>query len=368
MISEYEKYYKAYKHVCAGKMGEWNQMAYRYYLEANLFDIRNSLLDKTFTPDAFRIKALYVPKYRIAQVPSVNDKIVQHLICDNYAYDALTKPFIRSTTATIKNRGTDDARNILKTQLRSFWSKYKRKPYILKCDIHHYFNSISHDRVIRLIDKYVADDDIKWVMVQFVNMTDMGLPLGLQQSQILANLYLSELDHITMDKFHFKYYGRHMDDFYIISDDRKKLERYYRWLVKYVNSIGLSLNPKTKITYGKFDYLGFNFRLTDTGKVVMRIATSKIKQKRRHLKLMIKQLDNGEIITKQFEDKYFSYRQHLLKGDTRSLARSLDNYLNEKLHDIGYGLAIKKHPNGKKIKWRVHVYRVKEEKREICQE
>ena len=83
------------------------------------------------------------------------------------------------------------------------------------------------------------------------------------------------MDHKLKEQFRCKYYGRYMDDFYIFSDSYEELEILLDWIKDYTRSIGLELNPKTAIITGDIDFLGFSFRLTTTGKVVVRMQKSK---------------------------------------------------------------------------------------------
>ena len=60
----------------------------------------------SYQPDPLREKQVLYPKRRIVQVPSLNDKIVQHVICDGYAYEPMTKSLIREASANTRGRGT----------------------------------------------------------------------------------------------------------------------------------------------------------------------------------------------------------------------------------------------------------------------
>lgn len=358
MVLNYRIIYDAYKRQARGKRGAPNQEVYLYYLEEYLFDLLLRLMMDEFMPSPLRLKRLYVPKPRIAQVPTKEDKIVQHLICDGPTYFNLTRSLTPEATANTRGRGTDYARVLLKKQLRSFWAKYRCRPWILKADIHAFFASIPVENVKELIERYEDDPQVRSIMFRFLNLLDRGLPLGLQQSQLLANLYLSELDHLVKERWHFHYYARHMDDFYILSENQESLVAFMRWLEDYLESIGLELNPKTGIFYGEFDYLGFHVLMTETGKIVFRMDKSKRRKKNRHLNLMVTQLGSGILTPEMFETKYFGWRQHALKGNTRNMVLATDRRLNTRLRDIGYRLDIVPFPKGK-VRWRVKVTPIK---------
>ena len=48
-----------------------------------------------------------------------------------------------------------------------------------------------------------------------------GLPIGNLTSQLFSNIYLDKLDHFVTDGLGFQYYGRYVDDFYLVDKDKK---------------------------------------------------------------------------------------------------------------------------------------------------
>ena len=353
MIFDYETLRMAWHDESKGKRNAPNQQRYRYNLEENLYDLGERLQNGNFEPTPLRIKQIYFPKRRQAQVPSQEDKIVQHAIADTYAYFPLTAPLVKEASANTRGRGTDYGVDLLQKDLRAFWLKYHKPPFIVKGDVHSFFASIPHERVMLLIYRYLSDGDVQEIMRKFVNLTKRGLPLGLQQSQLLANLYLSELDHKLKERLGVEFYGRHMDDFYILCESREQAEALLVWIKDYVESIGLELNPKTAIFYRSFDYLGFHFTMSDTGKIIVRVAKDKLKSKRHHLRKLVGQLAAREITPQRMEEAYFGWRHHALKAkNARTQVLNMDAYLDGMLRKIGYRLIIYKVNHGK-IKWRV---------------
>lgn len=103
----------------------------------------------------------------------------------------------------------------------------KRNPikcdYVLKMDIHHYFQSISHEKLIGLIEKtFPKDKKFINLMTKIIqNNCDTpgrGIPIGFYISQWLANWYLQGLDHYITEQLHAPCYVRYMDDMVIFSN------------------------------------------------------------------------------------------------------------------------------------------------------
>lgn len=71
-----------------------------------------------------------------------------------------------------------------------------------------------------------------------------GLPIGNLTSQLFSNVYLSVFDDFVKRKLGCRYYGRYVDDFYIVHPD----PNYLRWLVPHIRcflseELHLTLHP-----------------------------------------------------------------------------------------------------------------------------
>ena len=75
-----------------------------------------------------------------------------------------------------------------------------------------------------------------------------GLPLGALTSQLLANVYLDQLDHYVKDTLGVRQYVRYMDDFVILHHDKRELWRIFADVRDYLAyELHLTLNSKTRI-------------------------------------------------------------------------------------------------------------------------
>ena len=73
---------------------------------------------------------------------------------------------------------------------------------------------------------------------------DVGFGLGSQVSQIDALMVASPLDHFIKEQLHIKYYGRYMDDFYLIHENREYLKYCMEEIRKKCKEYGFVLNEK----------------------------------------------------------------------------------------------------------------------------
>lgn len=330
MIFNYSMLDRAWKDTVAQNSEDYSKAKYRYFHIPYLYRLANTLNNGTFRPSPLSQMIVMYPKKRIVQVPTITDKVVQHAINDNYLEKAVEVPLIKEVSACITGRGDDYASRIVKEHLSSYYREHKtNKFYALKCDIKSFFATIPHNQIFIMLDKYVKDRDVLKLVKRFISiMPDgIGMALGLQQSHVCGNLYLSDLDHYCKEALHAKLYARHMDDFYIISDVLEYLEFCHEQIEKYVNRKGLKLNPKTKILKNNLEYLGFKYHLTDSGKIVKALLKSKKHSKHRHINKMIRELEAGDKSIEDFLVSYNGWRVHALRGNCKALVHSWDENL-----------------------------------------
>lgn len=180
---------------------------------------------------------------------SYKDKVVQHALCDNVLEPRVRSTFIKDNYASQVGKGTHFGLERLEGFMRRFYRVRGVDGWVLKCDISKYFYNIKHDALKSLIRKYISDPDCLWLLDMIIDSTEgnVGIPIGNQSSQIFALLYLSSLDHMVKEKLGIKFYGRYMDDFYLIHEDKEYLRYCWKEIERHVNELGLSLNAKTNI-------------------------------------------------------------------------------------------------------------------------
>lgn len=245
-----------------------------------------------YVPSKFEVFAVYEPKRRMVHAPAFVDKVVLHALVDNILYDALTKSFIRDSHASQTGKGTDDGLMRLKTHMVDYYRRegHGADGWVLKGDVRHFFASIDHRKLKRklkaVLDKRGVDPRVYELLCIYIDVMEDGLPLGYQTSQLFALMFLDEFDHIIKEKYRIKYYGRYMDDFYIICSDKKKLQCILRDVRALMDSYGLELNQKTAIfpLRNGIDFLGFHSYLTDTGAVIQKLRRDSSKRMKNKIK------------------------------------------------------------------------------------
>ena len=265
-----------------------------------------------------------------------HDRVVQKCLMDEILTPTIQKKFIPANAASQKTKGTDYCMALLKKHMRQYVNKHGTDGYILVCDMHKYFDSIPHELVDARFETWFEDEKLL-TLIRHIHASipgGVGVPLGNQLSQLDALIALNELDHILKENWHFKWYARYNDDFYIIHEDIERLREARDFIRRYVSDRGMELNQKktriVKLRQG-ISFLGFHFYVTDTGKVVQKLLKKSINHVKKKMKKMQKLCAAGEVTAKECREAYMGWRAHAQRGNTYYLLRKMDAWFNELL-------------------------------------
>lgn len=257
----------------------------------NTTKLVNELMSDEYRISDYQVFEIYEPKKRTILATKLRDRQVQRSLCDNYLYDEITRHFIYDNCACQKGKGTHFAVNRLKIHLQKMYrTKKSNNFYYLKCDIHHFFESINHEMLKNILNKKVRNDRCRKMIFEIIDsFGESGLGLGSQVSQLLALLYIDPLDHYIKEKLHIKHYVRYMDDFILLHEDKEYLNHCNKEIQKFLDDYKLTLNSKTCLQPIKKSVVFLNFRycVSDSGKVTISSSKKKIAQRRRKLKKII---------------------------------------------------------------------------------
>ena len=333
--------YAAYLETRKGKRKKVSTAQYEANALACTEKLSRILATKTYIPGKFETFYVFEPKKRLVQAPAFVDKVVLHAVTDNILYEAVTKGFIRDNYASQKGKGTHDGLMRLKQFMVDYYRQYGTADgWVLKCDVHHFFASIDHDKLKvklkALLDRRGVDPQIYELLCIYIDTT-AGLPLGYQTSQLLALLFLDEFDHIVKEKYGVKKYGRYMDDFLAIHPSKEFLKNLLADFRVFMGSYGLELNEKTGIfpLRNGIDFLGFHSYLTETGGVVQKLRKDGIERIKKNIKIWRVEYPAGNITKEKILEKFGSWDAHAAHGDTHALrtkyAKQVEEIIGEKV-------------------------------------
>lgn len=167
-------------------------------------------------------------------------------------------------------------------------------------------------------------------MCTYIDTTD-GLPLGYQTSQLLALMYLDKFDHLIKEEFGFRYYGRYMDDFYIIARTKKELQVLLHDVAEWMGDSRLELNNKTGIfpLRNGIDFLGFHTYLNETGKVVQKLRQDSIDRVKARIKAWKVDYPAGKVTKEAIKDSFRAWDAHAAHGNTYQLRLKMAKQVSE---------------------------------------
>ena len=335
-VTDFGNLYSAYRSARRGKGHYSSKERFAAHAMRKLTTLQYRLKNKTYDVGAYNKFKIYEPKERIIESGTFVDNIVQHSLCDNALLPVLEKEFIPTNYAGQYGKGTLYGLDSLRDHEIAAFSEYGYDCWILKADIRKYFYSIEHDKLKEILREKIRDPELMWLCEKFIDSTPSpGLPLGNQISQVFALLYLSDLDHFITEILDIQYYGRYMDDFYLIHQNKSHLEFCLFLIEDYLEELGLTLNGKTQLIPFKngIKFCGFHTYITPDGKVIRKLVNSKKRAAQKKYRRMAKLVKAGKLEPDKFKQSYLSWKSHISHGNCVKLAYQTDQMIREILEE-----------------------------------
>jgi len=332
IITDFNNLYKAYRKAkrCKGHNGSCAK--FQTMSLEGVHTLKEQLENQTYFMAPYNEFKIYEPKERVIKSCAFKDKVVQHCLCDEIMHPKLSRVFIKENSAGQKSKGTLYSMDILKQHMYGFYGKHGTNGWILKCDITKFFYQIDHEILKDIVDYYFTDEYTTWLNHIFIDSTDgLGLPLGNQVAQAYAILMLDCIDHLVTGELGIKYYGRYMDDFYLIHHDRGYLRFCLECITEMVSSLKLSLNGKTQICPFKngMSFLGFHHYITPDGKYIRRLKSENKRKAKKKIRSMAKMVKSGKMSDKDFYQRYEAWKNHASHGNCKKLIFSMDQMVQK---------------------------------------
>lgn len=331
--------YTAYK--ASVKGSKWKESTQKFMLNflRYIFEIQDDLLNRTLKNgpiDEFELHE----RGRIRPITSiaVKDRIIRHVLCDELLLPAVKNKIIYDNCASIKGRGMSMQRKRFEVHLRKYYRLYGNDGYILFGDFSKFYDNIIHEIAKRELLKLFNDDEfIDWLLTLIFDgfkidvsyMTDKeyescmddvfnkldyrqipkrkltgekfmrkSVNIGDQLSQVIGIYYPYRIDNYVKYVRSQKFYGRYMDDWYIMNPSKEELLDLLENIKTIAKELGIHINEKkTRIVKisGTYKFLQVKYTLTDSGKIIKRINPKRVTTMRRKLKKLAVKVENGEI-------------------------------------------------------------------------
>lgn len=310
--------YEAYKR--ARKGSDWKPQVQKFEMNylLELANMQKALKDKSyeFLPTtSFMLHER--GKIRHITGEQIQDRIVKHALCDEILNPAIEKYLIFDNGASLVGKGIDFTRRRLLKHLRRYYAQHgSNEGYVLLIDFSKYYDNIRHDVLLRLFEKYVDDEHALWLLRKTVDrskvdvsyMTDdeyencmnrlfnslvyqyidkslltgekfmaKHLNIGDQVAQTAGIAYPIRIDNYIKIVRSVKFYGRYMDDSYIIHESKEFLLELLEEIIEIAREIGITVNTrKTRVCKlsEHWRFLQVQYSLTDTGRLFRKSTQS----------------------------------------------------------------------------------------------
>lgn len=273
-----EDFFQAYFDCRKRKRKTANALKFERDYEENLVKLWKEVNNRKYKIGKSITFIVTRPKYREVFAADFRDRIVHHIIMQRLE-PLFEESFIDDCYSCRKNKGTLYGVTRLSEKIKEASNNYTEECWIGKFDIKGFFMSI-HKSILwsmtrDYVEKNYQEKDkelLLWLLEKvilhspqlncikrsaehlwkripankslFTCDPDCGLPIGNLTSQCLANFYLNEFDHIVSKKFN-GFYGRYVDDFYIISKNKKDILDYIPVMKDWLwNNLKLRLHDK----------------------------------------------------------------------------------------------------------------------------
>lgn len=273
-----EDFFEAYYECRKYKRNTVNALLFEIDYEHNLVELWKDVNSRKYEIGKNICFLVTRPKLREVFAADFRDRIVHHIIMMRLE-PLFENLFITDNYNCRKGKGTLYGVKRLHEKIRGCSDNYYSDCYVGKFDMQGFFMSIHKPTLFKMLESFInekyngSDKDVLLWLVEKVVMhcpqyncirkspihmwdklpknkslftcgDEYGMPIGNLTSQCFANFYLNWFDKFVQSEFMF--YGRYVDDFFIISNDKEKIVSFISKMQKYLND-----NLKVKLHQDK---------------------------------------------------------------------------------------------------------------------
>ncbi|WP_252579070.1 reverse transcriptase/maturase family protein [Legionella lytica] len=274
-----ESLFQAYFDCRKNKRNTMNALRFETDYESNLIALYDELNSNTWHPGRSIAFVIDKPVKREIFAADFRDRVVHHWLI-NQLNPLFEKAFIYDSYASRKGRGAHMGIARAAQFIRKCSLNYQRDCYVLKLDIMSFFIRINRrilwEKLRLLLEKHYNQSDEKLILEVarkiveneptsncfikgkrrdwqdfpkdkslFYARPHCGLPIGNLTSQVFANFYLNPFDHYIKHDLGVRFYGRYVDDFILVHEDKAFLKSLIPQMEQFLQEeLQLELHPR----------------------------------------------------------------------------------------------------------------------------
>jgi len=355
---------------------DWKPQVQKFEMNllTELAKLQKELKDKTYKlspPNEFILNER--GKTRVVSGDHIRDKVVKRALCDEVLIPSVEKYLIHDNGASLKGKGVSFTRNRLEVHLRRYYLKNgSNEGYILLGDYSKYFDNVQHELLINMFKAVIKDDLAIWLIekvleqaridVSFMDDVEFAeslntlfnsldyekidkslltgekflakhMNIGDQVAQVAGIFYPHRLDNYIKIVEGMEYYGRYMDDFYVIHQDKDYLKSLVKRIEIEAGENGIVLNPKKTMICKLSEhwrYLQVQHALTDTGRIIKKIHPKRLTAMRKKLNKLVNKL--SEVDFTNYYNSWFKNHYKIMSKRQRENMNILFKKLKEEYY------------------------------------
>lgn len=318
---------------------------------------------------------------RLIKSLRMKDRVVRHVYCD-YVLNPLLRPkLIYDNYASLTQRGITMARNRFERFLHEWYRRHKsNEGWIMIQDYSGFYDNILHEVLKEAIEPLLKNEKDRLMLslilsdslvdVSFMTEEERrlykstklkildydkipkelktgkyfwpkSLNIGDQGSQSLSTFYPVKVDNFVKIVCGIRYYGRYMDDSFIIAETKEELVELQKKIKPVTDSIGIFINPKKTLICklsSHFRFLQMQYSLTETGRVIIKINPKRLTAMRRRLRRLKKRVEEGKTpyadVENMFRGWYGNFHRYMSKLQKVNLILLYDSLFEKELKGV----------------------------------
>lgn len=387
--------YDSYK--CCIKGVDWKESTQRLKMNLliTLLKIQKDIINNNYHPK--KVKEFIINergRTRYIKPHDILDRVVQKAFIDNILLPSVEDLLIYDNGASLKGKGLSFSRDRFELHLKRAYNEFgPENTYILFIDFSKFFDNILHQEALNQFRPYISDSYYNFLIdvfkdfeidVSYMDDADFELSdsilfnsleydenisddmktgekmmrksvgIGSQTSQITGIFYPHTIDNYCKIIKGLKYYGRYMDDTYIIYNDKQFLiDLLNNELLPLYNSLGIFVNMKKtcikNINNNIITYLKINYKFRNDGKLIRTVPRESFDRELRRLNKFRKLFIDGRMVFIDILLCYLSWRGTYFIYDSKNKISFLDNKFRELFNYNGPMFIPDKYSNDKTV-------------------
>lgn len=134
------------------------------------------------------------------------------------------------------------------------WLRRKSCRYATKLDVRDFYGSVNREKLLAWLSRRVKNEPLMWLVGELVCSCPAGMAIGSYLSQTLANIFLSDLYHLAMERCVSKRGGRqvehalfYMDDMLLLGRNKRQLRYAAFALMRRAGELGLQIKRNWQV-------------------------------------------------------------------------------------------------------------------------